>query len=79
MKKIIWKLLEMIDNNHGYSTPLQKRFKIGENVRISFAKLNDTSFTTGEIVTIIQTGRHDYLVKNLQGVKQCVYQFELMK
>jgi len=69
----------MIDNNHGYSTPLQKRFKIGENVRISFDKRNDTPYITGEIVMIIETGRHDYLVKNLKGVKRCVYQFELMK
>ena len=69
----------MIDNNHGYSTPLQKRFKIGENVRISFDKHNDTPYITGEIVMIIETGRHDYLVKNLKGVKRCVYQFELMK
>jgi len=79
MEKILWKLLEMIDNNHGYSTPLQKRFKIGENVRISLNKHNDTPYITGEIVTIIETGRHDYLVKNSKGVKCCVYQFELIK
>jgi hypothetical protein len=79
MKKLLWKLLEMVDNNHGYSTPLQKRFEIGEGLRISSDKCNDTPYITGEFIVILETGRHDYLVKNSEGVKHCVYQFELMK
>jgi hypothetical protein len=79
MKKLLWKLLEMIDDNHGYSTPLQKRFEIGDKVRISLNKEDSTTYITGETVTIIETGRHDYLVRNSKGVQHCVYQYELMK
>jgi hypothetical protein len=77
MKRLLWKLLEWFDSNHGYSTMIQKRFEIGESVRISMNKCNDTRYVVGEHVTIIETGRHDYLVQNKQGVKHCVYQFEL--
>ena len=79
MKKLLWKLLEMVDNNHGYSTPLQKRFEIGEALRISSNKCKSTPYPTYEFVVVIETGRHDYLVENSEGVKHCVYQFELMK
>lgn len=40
MKALLWKLLERLDNNHGYSTPLQKRFKVGDRCRISTHKLS---------------------------------------
>ena len=77
MKKILWKLLKMIDNNLGYTKPLQERFNIGRECKISHNKTNDTKFDVGEIVHIIETGRHDYLVQNNKGVKGVVYQFEL--
>jgi hypothetical protein len=77
MKKILWKLLEMFDSNWGYTTPLQKRFKHGDKCKISHNKTQQTKFDVGEIVFIIETGRHDYLVKNDKGVKGVVYQFEL--
>ncbi len=79
MKTLLWKLLEIIDDNHGYTTPLQKRFKQGETARISFNKWGDTPFQIGEIVEIIEICRHDYLVRNDDGVQRCVYQFELIK
>lgn len=77
MKKLLWKLIELLDNNWGYSTPLQKRFNIGDVVKISIHKKHDTTFKVGEEVKILETGRHDYLVSNLKGIKAIVYQFEL--
>ena len=35
MKKVLWFLLNIVDDNWGYSTPLQKRFKVGDRVKIS--------------------------------------------
>ena len=79
MTKILWKLLKILDNNWGYSTPLQERFKVGDECKILFS-LNNDSFKPGEVVTILETGRHDYLVGNRLGtVQMCVYQFELYK
>jgi hypothetical protein len=78
MKNLLWKLLEMVDNNWGYTTPIQQRFKVGDKCKIHFCYEN-TGFTPGETVTIIETGRHDYLVENESGIKSCVYQFELSK
>lgn len=80
MKKIIWKILEKIDNNWGYSTPIQKRFKRGDIVKISIFKQDDTPYNIGEEVIILETSRHDYLVCDFKkGLKKCVYQFELDK
>ena len=76
MKKLLWKLLEMIDTNHGYSTPLQKRFEIGDVVRLTDFKLSSTLFEIGSYANILETGRHDYLIVQ-NGVKQVVYQFEI--
>jgi hypothetical protein len=77
MKKILWKLLEIVDSNWGYTTPLQKRFQRGDKYKISHHKTPQTKFDVGEIVFIIETGRHDYLVQNDKGIKGVVYQFEL--
>lgn len=77
MKKILLKLLKLVDNNWGYTTPLQKRFQHGDKCKISPDKKSGTKFDVGEIVFIIETGRHDFLVKNDKGVKGVVYQFEL--
>jgi hypothetical protein len=77
MKKILWKLLKLIDSNHGYSTPVQERFKIGEERKISSFKTNEIKFQIGEMVKIVETGRHDYLVENQNGIKDVVYHFEL--
>jgi len=79
MKKLLWKLLKLVDNNWGYSTPIQQRFKIGDKCRIHFCYTENTGFISGETVTIIETGRHDYLVRNESGNQSCVYQFELSK
>ena len=77
IKAILWKLLSWADDNWGYSTPLQKRFKPGDKKRISAYKLQDTQLEFREDVIILERGRHDYLVENEQGQKAVVYQFEL--
>lgn len=76
MKKILWKLLELFDDNWGYSTPLQKRFKVGDKVKISPYKQCD-KIEVHEQVKIIEFGRHDYLIEKDNGEKAIVYQFEL--
>ncbi len=76
MKNILWKLLEWLNDNHGYSTPIQKRFNIGDKVKVSIFKVN-ADILVGEPVLIIETGRHDYLVQDDDGKKSIVYQFEL--
>lgn len=65
-----------IDDNWGYSTPKQKRFKIGQVVKVSNKRSINSIFEIGDSVAIVETGRHDYLVGNEKG-KECVYQFEL--
>jgi hypothetical protein len=77
MKKLIWNLLEIFDKNRGYSTPIQKRFIPGDMCRVSNFKLVDTSLKVGELVTVVENSRHDYLVMTLGGEKSVVYQFEL--
>ena len=78
MKKVLWFLLRSLDNNWGYSTPIQERFNLGEKRKIShFHQKQGNVFSIGEEVTIIETGRHDYLVENSDGTRCCVYQFEL--
>lgn len=77
MKRIIWKILERVDSNWGYSTPIQKRFKVGDRVGVSIHKKPETPFGVDEIVWIIETGRYDYLVENSDGTRAIVYQFEL--
>ena len=76
MKEILWKLLGWFDDNHGYSTPIQKRFKVGDKVKVSIFKVN-ADILVGEPVLIVETGRHDYLVQDSAGKKSIVYQFEL--
>lgn len=78
MKKFLWFLLHAVDSNWGYTTPIQERFEIGHSVVISPFKLEHTSYVVGTKVTIIETGRHDYLVEDINGVKCIVYQFELV-
>lgn len=77
MKTIFWKLLKLFDSNYGYITPLQKRFKIGDECKISHNKTIDTKFEIGEIVYIIENARYDYLIQNNNGMREVVYQFEL--
>lgn len=76
MKNILWKLLEWLDDNHGYSTPIQKRFRAGDKVKVSIFKVN-ADILVGEPVLIIETSRHDYLVQDDDGKRSVVYQFEL--
>jgi len=73
MKKILWGLLEMVDDNWGYSTPLQKRFKVGDRVKIS----PHSKLIAHTPATIIEFGRYDYLIEDDNGKKHIVYQFEL--
>lgn len=77
MKKILWKLLEILDSNWGYSTPLQKRFKINDKCQISNFKTRFTPLEIGDEVIIIETGRQDYLVRRNDGITVVVFQFEL--
>ncbi len=80
MKKFLWKLLKFIDNNHGYTTPIQERFNIGDKCKISHhINTDEIPFKIGEEVVILETGRHDYLVADSNGKKACLYQFELKK
>ena len=73
MKKILWKLLEMVDDNWGYSTPLQRRFKVGDRVKIS----RHSKLITHTPATIIGLCRFDYLIIDGNDEKHRVYQFEL--
>lgn len=77
MKTILWFLISLFDNNWGYTTPLQKRFNVGDKCKISQHKSKENTFEVGEEVTIVENGRHDYLVKNRNGKMIIVYQFEL--
>lgn len=65
-----------IDDNWGYSTPKQKRFKVGQIVRVSNRRSINSIFEIGDSVAIVENGRHDYLVRNQRG-QEVVYQFEL--
>ena len=73
MKRILWFLLSKVDDNWGYSTPLQKRFKVGDRVKIS----THSKLIAHTPATIIETGRQDYLIEDDNLVKHVVYQFEL--
>lgn len=77
MKKILWKLLEILDNNWGYSTSLQKRFKVGDKCKISNFKTKYTPLEIGDEVVIVEYSRHDYLVRRNDGITVVVFQFEL--
>jgi hypothetical protein len=78
MVKILWFLLELFDNNHGYTTPLQKRYKPGDVCKISKFKTDEVHLNVGDPVVIVETGRHDYLIETKDG-RFVVYQFELEK
>jgi len=73
MKKILWFILSKVDDNWGYSTPLQKRFKVGDRVKIS----TNSKLIAHTPATIIETGRYDYLIEDDNLVKHIVLQFEL--
>jgi hypothetical protein len=77
MKKLLWKLLELVDNNWGYTTPLQKRFNVGDKCKISSFKTKYTPLEINDVVTIVETGRHDYLVTRADGITVAVFQFEI--
>lgn len=68
---------KIFENNHGYSTPKTYRYKVGQKLKISNQKENDTKFDIGETVEIIETARHDYLIKNNKGQLEVVYHYEL--
>ena len=80
IKKLLWLILPLVDDNWGYTTPIQKRFKVGDKCFITYrpdTRIGDFPLATP--VTIVEFGRHDYLVKNNQGKMQIVYQFEIGK
>lgn len=76
MVKILWFFTRLFDNNHGYSTVIQKRYKVGDVCRISKHKTNDVHLNVGDPVVIVENGRHDYLIETKDG-RFVVYQFEL--
>lgn len=78
MKKILWGLLEIFDDNWGYYTPLQKRFNVNDKCRISSLKTKYVPLEIGDLVTVIETGRQDYLVRREDGITVVVFQFELV-
>lgn len=77
ISKILNKLFGKIDSNWGYSTPSDVRFDVGDICAITEHKTNGNPFEIGEIVYILETGRHDYLVENINGVKHVIYQYEI--
>ena len=79
MKKILWKLLELLDNNWGYITPLQNRFNVGDKCKISHFKTIYTPLEVGDEIVIIETGRRDYIVRRNDGITVVVFQFELIR
>lgn len=74
---MIWKILEFFIDNWKYSTPIQKRFKVGDVCKISEFKLKETWLDPGTTVTVLENSRHDYLVRDLAGNQIVVYQFKL--
>jgi hypothetical protein len=58
------------ENEWGYSTPKQLRYNVNDKVLL---------IRTGEIYTVIETGRHDYLISNKDGENLIVYQYEIKK
>jgi ribosomal protein S17 len=79
MKNLLWFIVKIFIDNHGYDTPRQERFKIGERVQISKFRRHPMFNKVGEIVTIIETRRYDYLIENSLGIRCILYQFELNK
>lgn len=79
MIKFLWWALGILDNNWGYTTPLQKRFKKGDECVISQFKTPECRFVVGTKIYILETARHDYLIQNEKGIKEIVYQFELTR
>jgi len=78
MLTILWWLLEKVDSNWGYTTPVQKRFKPGQKCKISnFQRIQDIRFQINSEVTVIEDARHDYLISNSMGEYAIVYHFEL--
>lgn len=78
MKKLLWFLLSKLDDNWGYSTPLQKRFKVGDKVKISnMVSTHHKTLIPHTPATIINTGRHDYLIQDSNMKLHVVYQFEI--
>jgi hypothetical protein len=75
MKNILWSLL-YADNNWGYTTQLQRRFKVGDIVKIAHNKTIENKFEVDSVAKIIETARHDYLIEQ-NGIKIIVYQFEI--
>lgn len=56
MKKLIWKILEMIDDNHGYSTSRQRRFEVGDKCKISSHKKTILNLILGKKLQLLKTG-----------------------
>ncbi len=76
MKNLLWWFYDLVTNNRGYVTPKQKRFEVGDVVRISTFCLNN-KLKPGEMVVVIENSRYDYLVESFNGEKYIVFQFEL--
>lgn len=68
-----------LDDNDGFYTPKQIRFKIGDKVKITQHKTEANKFEVGQEVTVVETARYDYLVSDETGKLGIVYQFEIVK
>ena len=69
-------------DNWGYSTPLQKRYKVGDIVEIvepdNPPETRLHKFEVGTKAKIIENGRHDYLIEEVEtGRLAIVYQHDV--
>ena len=73
-----WNIIEFFINNHGYETQVQRRYKKGDKCMITKLKNENIRYEVGDIVTIIESARYDYLIGGKKG-NDIVYQFEIEK
>jgi len=75
---MIWTILKLFISNHGYSTPIQERFKVDEYVLPSPFCITEKIKGLGPLV-VLETGRHDYLIQDINLNQHIVYQFEIKR
>lgn len=68
-----------LDDNDGFYTPKQIRFKLGDKVKITQHKTEANKFEVGQELIVVETARYDYLVSDENGKLGIVYQFEIVK
>lgn len=79
MVRFLYFLISLLDDNWGYTTSIQKRFKVGDEVVIVYSSPTPvkSDLPVGCLCKIVETGRHDYLVEDQDGNMQVVLQFEV--